>query len=139
MTFLGHNEQAMTPLGKCLRSIREARHLRQQQVAALLGVDQSYVSVLENGGKASISDELLGRIRANLQLSTDEARRLDEAVRLSRRKFILPSNASPAEFEIYDLLMKEAGNLNIHQIQAIKSILRLTRTEHGSCKGDSIM
>lgn len=139
MTTVGHTEQAMTPLGKCLRSIREARHLKQQQLAALLGVDQSYVSVLENGGKSSISDELLGRIRANLNLSADEVGQLNEAVRLIRHKPTPPRKASPAEFEIYDLLVKEAGNLNIHQIQAIKAILCLTRTEPGSCKGDVIM
>ncbi len=51
-------------IGRCLRNVRKARDLHQQDVAAAMGRPQSFVSKLENGERKLVLSEFFAYARA---------------------------------------------------------------------------
>jgi len=68
-------------LGEKLRTFRQQRNFTQPELAAAMGIEQSYLSKLENG-KSIPSSDVFGRILEVFQIGVDDlVDDLDQAVR----------------------------------------------------------
>ncbi|GAA1796422.1 helix-turn-helix transcriptional regulator [Actinomadura chokoriensis] len=63
--------------GGALRSLRNQRQLRQVDVAALAGVDTSYLCMLETGRRNRVSREVADRIAAALRVDLPSITNID--------------------------------------------------------------
>jgi transcriptional regulator with XRE-family HTH domain len=90
----------VTPFPRFLKQLRIKRNLRQNQLAYLLGYEQSYVSALERGVKGPPRADFIQRLIKGLSLDDVEQAQLGEAIKASRRHFSIPRNASDAELNL---------------------------------------
>lgn len=113
----------MTPFAELLRRYRKNRQYNQQELATLVGIDQSYLSALETGQKKSPSDELIQAIVETLELSEKETFKLKHFQKISSQNIIPPSNASLQELEFISALSNRLGGLSEDAIQAMHATL----------------
>lgn len=59
-------------LGQAIRAIREQAGLSQKELAAAVGIDQSYLSMIESGKRPNPGTRILARLAQALQVSMDE-------------------------------------------------------------------
>lgn len=114
----------MTPFGLALIELRQARSLRQNQLAELLHIDPSYLCGLESGRKGPPSKDFVKRVQRVLDLDDIETLKLEQEARLSRRKYEIPSGAKPAEYKLVSMLINRVGQLKQTQINAMIEILK---------------
>lgn len=103
--------------------------MRQREFADALGVDQSYVSAIEAGTKATPSDMFLRNMIGVLNLNQVEQVELRRVVEISSRKFNLPINASPKMYELWHEFHRSSLNLQTGQIDILLNVLRLISTQ----------
>lgn len=115
----------MSPFSETLRALRSARAISQKDAAEILGYEQSYLSALETGAKGPPRREFLERLVKIYQLSEIERTELEEALKQSKRTFVLPKDASIDEFRIVNKLESQIGRLQQRQIELIKIALEL--------------
>lgn len=115
----------MSPFSIDLRNLRDHQGLRQSELAAKLGYEQSYVSALEVGTKGPPTPEFVERLIECLALDMEWQRRLWEAYTMSQRKFVLPLQASPEMYRLCHELRAQIDRLHPAQIELIRFALHL--------------
>jgi transcriptional regulator with XRE-family HTH domain len=113
-----------SPLAKLLKKSRVDRGLRQHDVARTLGYEQAYLSAIELGTK-SPSQEFLLRFANAFQFEKQEMQELEEAVRGSRRRFVLPYQVPTETYQLCNELWEKIDRLVPAQVIAIRHILRI--------------
>lgn len=117
----------MSPFSIFLRNARLRRGLRQNQLAAQLGYEQSYISALERSQKGPPRKDFIDRLIRGLELNDEERYELEMSLERSRRQVSLPCAASIEEYELIHELEPMLGRLNAAQIQIIRQVLTFTR------------
>lgn len=115
----------MSPLAIFLRDVRVGRGLRQKQMAALLGYEQSYLSALELGIKGPPRRDFLDRLMQKLHLDDEEISRMNFAAARSKRRLVVPLDAAEAEYDLCYRLVQQLGRLKPTQIELILLALRM--------------
>jgi transcriptional regulator with XRE-family HTH domain len=116
----------MTPFGECLEQLRRNRGLKQVELAELISVKASYISVLERGHKGAPSKFILRKIIEKLHLSEQEQKKLLHDAEISDFTFKIPIGISRSEFELIHQLKSVLGSLNEDQILIMKTVLNMT-------------
>ena len=116
-----------TPASAVLTDIRR-RNLRQIDLAEKLGIGSSYLSQLETGAR-KMPERLIQRMAVELKLSQGELSALVKDARISIRHRVVPTQASPAEYELVNSLWDELGQLGENQIKAIQFVLLTNSTK----------
>lgn len=114
----------MSPFSQCLIELRTRYGLRQGELAALVGYEQSYISALEVGLKGPPTIELVERICDALSLSPEEKIALQEALDASQRKFTLDLDAREDVYWLFSDLRKVLPELSENQVRVIRDIMR---------------
>ena len=119
----------MSPFSKLIGELRKSRSMRQGDFAKAIGYEQSYVSGIESGTKATPSDEFLQKMKQTLELNNDEMAELDRVVKVSARKFNLPVHASPQMYELWHEFSHTAIRMQPKQIDLMRIVLRLINAD----------
>jgi transcriptional regulator with XRE-family HTH domain len=101
----------VSPFAETLRALRLSRGIRQKDLAARAGYEQSYLSALEMGSKGRPSSDFLRRISVAMQLSSHELVTLRAAARHSQRRYFLPPDSRPVLYTLCSELWRELPNL----------------------------
>lgn len=115
----------MSPFSRCLVELRRRYRLRQGELAAKVGYEQSYLSALEVGLKGPPTAEFVERLSETLSLSDGEIRDLDDALEASQRKFSISLDADEEVFWLLKDLREQLPYLSPLQVRMIRDILRL--------------
>lgn len=115
----------MTPFGERLEQIRRSRGLKQVELAELIDVKASYVSVLERGFKGAPSKFVLKKIIEKLKLSEKEKSLLLYDAAITDFSFKIPPGTTRSEFELLHKLKKHLGSLSDQQVLVMKTILEM--------------
>jgi transcriptional regulator with XRE-family HTH domain len=102
----------MSPFSHLLQKLRLQHQVRQADLAALLGYEQSYISALEIGTKGPPPDEFIERLIAALELSIGNQQQLREAVAASQRNFSIEPDAPEDLFLLLRDLREKVKALN---------------------------
>jgi transcriptional regulator with XRE-family HTH domain len=114
----------MTPFGKRLRELREARGLPLKSMAEALGVSPAYLSALEHGRRGRPTHALVVAICAYLNIIWDEADELARLARLSHpRVTVDTSGLSPRATELANRLAERIRVLPPARIEKMLSLL----------------
>lgn len=79
----------MSPFSRLLHGLRTSRNIRQAQLAAMVGYDQTYISALGVGLKGPPTQEFVDRLAEALALEPDELAELSEGAEASQRNFVI--------------------------------------------------
>jgi transcriptional regulator with XRE-family HTH domain len=93
----------VNPFSKILHELRTSRGLRQEELANLVSCNQKYISALETGAKPPPHAYFLKATAEALRLNEEDKNRLWAAAEASKRKYVIPIDAS----EDFYLFMKE--------------------------------
>lgn len=115
----------MTPFGERLEQIRRSRGLKQVELAELIDVKASYVSVLERGFKGAPSKFVLKKIIDKLKLSEKEKSLLLYDAAITDFSFKIPPGTTRSEFELLHKLKTHLGSLSDQQVLVMKTILEM--------------
>lgn len=119
----------MTPFSKFLLDIRQQRGLRQNQMANLLGFEQSYLSALECGHKAPPKKEKLDHLIQKLALIDVDASELRMAAKASAKTIKIPNKVKIQTQEMCHLLEEALPKISDKQVQIIRLALELSKQE----------
>lgn len=114
----------MSPISILLRRLRQARKLKQHELAKKLAYEQAYVSAVELGIK-NPSAEFLSRMANFLQLTTAEREDIEAALKNSRRRFVLPPDVGPETFRLCAELWEKIDRLHPSQVAALRNVIKL--------------
>ncbi|MGZ5043206.1 MAG: helix-turn-helix domain-containing protein [Methylobacter sp.] len=114
----------MSPFAQCLIMIRSRYGIRQSELAALVGYEQSYISALEVGLKGPPTLEFVERLNKALSLSADEKQTLHESLNASQRKFTIDLDAREDVYWMFKDLREYLSELSEAQIRVIREIIR---------------
>lgn len=115
----------MIPFASYLRALRQRHGLRQDEFAALLGYEQSYISALEIGTRGPPPEEFFRKLVLALSLDQLEEEELGEVRRQSQRRFTLPHEASAEIFIMFNDLWENLDRIHPAQVRMIQEILRM--------------
>lgn len=115
----------MTPFGRYLELKRKSRHLKQKELANLLGINPSYISLLETGKKPPPAIHIREKISEVLNFNRDEKRHLKLYAEQSARVFHLPDDISLEVYLLANQFHKCIRDLSAGQAAAIQSILEI--------------
>lgn len=87
----------MTPFGRRLRAMREARGATLSEMAEALGVSAAYLSALEHGRRPRPTPARLDQICAYFGVIWDEAEALKDLARLSNPRVTIDTAGLSAE------------------------------------------
>lgn len=127
----------MTPFGESLEKFRREKNLKQVDLARLVGIEPSYISLMERGYKGPPSQDILKQISIKLKLKDHETQILLRDAAISENTFKIPPGISRSEFELLHRLKARLGSLNEKQILVMNTILDMGSNE--AEEGDSIM
>ena len=115
----------MTPLGRRLRDLREARGLTLAVMAEGLGVSAAYLSAVEHGKRARPRSGFLELVNACLNLDWEEAEELRRLSEISRPRVVLDTGGlSPKATELANLLAIRIRDLDDSRIDTLLAELR---------------
>ena len=121
----------MSPFADALRQLRLRRGLRQQALADLVGCERSYISALENDLKKEPPPAFVDGIGQVLDLPSEEAAELRQALAKSRRAYAVPAQAPRETYEfVYDLFAS-LDSLSLLQLQGLRTVLQLGNAQQG--------
>ena len=121
----------MTPFGCYLETLRRSRRLQQKQLAAMLDVDPTYISLMERGRKGPPSTTLIEKLIQCLSMTGFEQSQLREYVAQSQRSLTLPNNMALPEYALLRRLWLRLGSLSPCQIEIINSALKMSDEQPG--------
>ena len=119
----------MTPFSKQLLEFRQQRGLRQNQMANLLGYEQSYLSALEGGHKAPPRKEKLDFLIKKLTLSEADEKKLRVAAKASSKTIKIPNKVKIQTQEMCYMLQEALPRITDAQVQIIRLALELSKRE----------
>ncbi|WP_150051703.1 helix-turn-helix domain-containing protein [Methylomonas rhizoryzae] len=118
----------MSPFGLFLERVRRSRQLQQKQLAADLGIQASYLSLLEKGRKVPPSKQVLEKLIHVLNLDEEEQAGMWDSAEQSQRNFQLPDGLPLEEYLVVNELRKQLGRLSKGQIKLMLDVLALGTT-----------
>jgi transcriptional regulator with XRE-family HTH domain len=127
----------MTPFGESLEKFRRDKNLKQIELARLVGIEPSYVSLMERGYKGPPSADVLKRIAVALKLKNHEVQKLQRDAEISESNFKIPLSTSRAEFELLHRLKVHLGSLNEKQVLIMNTVLDMGN--YNEYEGETIM
>jgi len=113
----------MTPFGDFMRVVRRSRRLLLKDVARMLGVTPSYLSMLEHGRKGKPATEFINRLKCVLNLSDREYAEMLEAAKNSAKKIELRGNITPDKYRVANVFARKLPSLSDDQLSHIRRIL----------------
>jgi transcriptional regulator with XRE-family HTH domain len=111
-----------SPVSIFLRNLRLRAGLTQLDLAHMIGYEQAYVSSIELGTK-SPSKEFLSKLTAAMALSDGDRQALEQALKISNRRFTLPSEASTDAFRFCNDLWEKIERLHPSVLTAMQLML----------------
>lgn len=115
----------MSPFARQLHEIRMRHGIRQNELAELIGYDQTYISALEVGLKGPPTMEFVEKLVSTLPLTSAEENELRTAAKASDRKLILDPDAHPDVYWMLDALRQKLDGLHPAQARLIRELLNL--------------
>lgn len=115
----------MSPFSSTFRELRIFCGLRQAEFATRLGYEQSYISAIEVGTKGPPTIDFVARLITCLELDEDWQKRLLDALEVSQRKIILPSEAPEDVYKMFNELRRQLNDLHPAQVELMQIALRL--------------
>lgn len=113
-----------SPFSVFFRDLRLRHGLSQQEIADQLGYEQGYISAIELG-KKSPSEALLKKLAKAMNLSERDQEALSQAVKESKRKFVLPNEVPTDTYRLCSELWDKIDRLYPAQIRAIRELIRI--------------
>lgn len=117
----------MSPFAYDLQEIRKRYGISQRQLAAKIGYEPAYISGLELDKKGPPNEAFLKKLIQGLGLNEQEVCKLYKAAEDSKRRFVLPENATMNEYILINELWWHIGSLLPAQISMIRDVLNLPR------------
>lgn len=115
----------MTPFGRKLRALREARGVTQAELAAALQVSPAYLSALEHGKRGRPSAGLVHQVNEFFGLIWDEAEELASLARLSHPRVVVDTAGLDAEAtELANTLARRIRDLPPETVRRMLELLR---------------
>ncbi|WP_211444881.1 helix-turn-helix domain-containing protein [Collimonas humicola] len=115
----------MSPFSITFRELRIFSGLRQAEFAAQLGYEQSYISAIELGTKGPPTVDFVARLIHRFELDEEWKNRLLDALEVSHRKIVLPSEASEELYKMFNELRRQLDKLHPAQVELMQVALRL--------------
>ncbi|OAD84542.1 transcriptional regulator [Comamonas thiooxydans] len=115
----------MSPFARQLHELRMRHGIRQNELAELIGYDQTYISALEVGLKGPPTIEFVNRLVRTLSLTSSEECELRIAAKASDRKLVLEPDAHPDIYWMLDALRQRLDGLHPAQARLIRELLNL--------------
>ncbi len=115
----------MSPFARQLCELRMRHGIRQNELAKLIGYDQTYISALEVGLKGPPTQEFVDKLVRTLPLTSTEAAEIRIAAKASDRKLVLDSDAHPDVYWMLDALRQRLDRLHPAQARMIRELLDL--------------
>jgi transcriptional regulator with XRE-family HTH domain len=116
----------MTPFSDEFRMYRDRSHLRQKEVAYVLGVSVSYVSSWETGLKPPPGRTVLARLSELFTLTLMEKEGFFHAAEISRPLLRVPRNTPSVGYQLAHRLIEKLPELCPKQLALISGILDLS-------------
>jgi transcriptional regulator with XRE-family HTH domain len=113
----------MSPFAHLLHSLRMRFGIRQSELSALIGYDQTYISALEIGAKGPPPAEFVQKVIRALELSESEQNELHAAVTASLPKLVIDRDSPQELFWMLSKLRERLPRLHPAQIQMITDIV----------------
>lgn len=105
------------------------RHgIRQNELAELIGYDQTYISALEVGLKGPPTPEFVDKLVEGLALSRAEEAALRSAAEVSDRKLVLDADSHPEIYLMLAALKRRLRELHPAQARMIRELVDLPDT-----------
>lgn len=105
------------------------RHgIRQNELAELIGYDQTYISALEVGLKGPPTPEFVDKLVEGLSLSGSEEAALRGAAEVSDRKLVLDADSHPEIYLMLAALKRRLRELHPAQARMIRELVDLPDT-----------
>lgn len=105
------------------------RHgIRQNELAELIGYDQTYISALEVGLKGPPTPEFVDKLVEGLALSRTEEAALRCAAEVSDRKLVLDADSHPEIYLMLAALKRRLRELHPAQARMIRELVDLPDT-----------
>lgn len=105
------------------------RHgIRQNELAELIGYDQTYISALEVGLKGPPTPEFVDKLVEGLALSRTEEAALRSAAEVSDRKLVLDADSHPEIYLMLATLKRRLRELHPAQARMIRELVDLPDT-----------
>ena len=118
----------MTPFGRKLRDLRQARGFSARDMAAGLGVTPAYLSALEHGRRGRPNRRFVHRVCQYLGIIWDEAEELQRLADLSHpRVTVDTAGLSPEATELANLLAERIDQLPLEALERMLSEVREVR------------
>ncbi len=102
--------------------------IRQNELADLIGYDQTYISALEVGLKGPPTPEFVDKLVQKLGLSHAEEEKLRSAVEVSERKLVLEADAHPEVYLMLAALRQRLHELHPAEARMIRELVNLPDT-----------
>ena len=115
----------MSPFARQLSELRMRHGIRQNELAELIGYDQTYISALEVGLKGPPTPEFVDKLVTKLQLTPVEVEEIRTAAKASDRKLVLEPDAHPDVYWMLDALRQRLDCLHPAQARMIRELLNL--------------
>lgn len=115
----------MSPFARQLCELRMRHGIRQNELAELIGYDQTYISALEVGLKGPPTQEFVDKLVRTLPLTHAEAAEIRVAAKASDRKLVLDSDAHPDVYWMLDALRQRLDRLHPAQARMIRELIHL--------------
>ena len=115
----------MSPFARQLHELRMRHGIRQNELAELIGYDQTYISALEVGLKGPPTIEFVNKLVRTLSLTSSEECELRVAAKASDRKLVLEPDAHPDVYWMLDALRQRLDGLHPAQARLIRELLNL--------------
>jgi len=116
---------AMTPFGRKLRSLREARRCQLKDLAKALKVSSAYLSALEHGHRGKPSPGLVQQVAAYFNLAWEQVDELKALAELSDpRVTINTAGLTPDATELANRLAARIDALSDGEIARLLALLK---------------
>jgi transcriptional regulator with XRE-family HTH domain len=115
----------MSPFAHHLYELRMRHCIRQNELAELLGYDQTYISALEVGLKGPPTPEFVDKLVGCLELSTTEAAAVRNAADASERKLVIDADSHPEVYLMVAALKRRLKELHPAQARIVRAVLDL--------------
>jgi transcriptional regulator with XRE-family HTH domain len=114
----------MTPFGKRIRELRQAKSITLRAMARDVGISSAYLSALEHGKRGRPSWYLVQRIISYFNVIWDEAEDLAHLARISHPRIVIDtSGLDPAATELANTLAASISKLDVQTVDKLLALL----------------
>jgi transcriptional regulator with XRE-family HTH domain len=110
--------------------MRTRRGISQNELAEVIGYEQTYISALEVGKKGPPTPAFVDRLISAFDLPLEEQDRLRDALDASQRKLVIDGELPQNVFWMFRELRHRVSELTPEEIQLIRQVLALRDAFH---------